>query len=318
MRRPRHAGQFRRRLAAGQLDLAIAAGVNVICHGFDQEAYLRAGILSPSGRVRPFSAEADGYVRGEGVAVVALKRLEDAERDGDPIRAVIRAASQSHDGRTGGQFGPSAKTQAALVRRTAERAGITPDVLGYVEAHATGTKLGDEVEASGLAGALDGAERAGGPDGRLWIGALKAVIGHTEGAAGLFGLVKAILVIEHGLIPAIPGLAGPIVPSGANGSALGFPAAPVAWPRQPGRDRLAGVSSFGLGGANAHVVLSDAPETAPAQARRDTGARYFPLSAATPAALNAWRTSLTLTDMYARQTLGGLARMLALQGQDAR
>ncbi len=278
-------------LAAGQLDLAIAAGVSVICHGFDQEAYLRAGILSPTGRVRPFSAEADGYVRGEGVAVVALKRLADAERDGDPIRAVIRAASQSHDGRAGGQFGPSAQTQAALVRRAAQRADVTPDALGYVECHATGTKLGDEAEALGLAGALDGAERAAGPDGRLWVGALKAVIGHTEGAAGLFGLVKAVLVVEHGLIPPIPGLVELAAPIAANASVLGFPTAPVPWPHQPGRDRLAGVSSFGLGGANAHVVISDPPQTAPASARRDLGARYFPLSAATPAARAALASS---------------------------
>lgn len=139
-------------LAAGQLDLAIAAGVNVICHGFDQEAYLRAGILSPSGRVRPFSAEADGYVRGEGVAVVALKRLEDAERDGDPIRAVIRAASQSHDGRTGGQFGPSAKTQAALVRRTAERAGITPQLIDSTPAAGTADAKLDPDAADELTG----------------------------------------------------------------------------------------------------------------------------------------------------------------------
>lgn len=280
-------------LAGGQVNMAIAGGVSVICHGFDQEALLRAGVLSPNGRVRPFSEEADGYVRGEGVAVVVMKRLADALRDNDPVRAVIMAAAQAHDGRTGGQFGPSAQTQAALIRRTTAKAGISPAELGYVEAHATGTKLGDKAEATGLVAALDGAGKAAGPDGRLWVGVLKTVIGHTEGAAGLFGLIKAVLVLEHDLIPGIPALSEPPAgqePAGQEPAGqdvvLGFPAAGVPWPRADGQPRLAGVNSFGLGGAIAHVVLCDPPARAATPSQPGIGARIFPLSAATPSALD--------------------------------
>lgn len=269
-------------LAGGQVDMAIAGGVSVICHGFGHEALLRAGVLSPDGRVRPFSEEAGGYVRGEGVAVVVMKRLADAIRDNDPVRAVIVAASQAHDGRTGGQFGPSSQTQAALIRRTTARAGVSPAALGYVEAHATGTKLGDKAEATALAAAMDGAGKAAGPNGRLWLGVLKTVIGHTEGAAGLFGLIKAVLVLEHDLVPAISGLAEP--PAGRD-AVLGFPATAVPWPRADGQPRLAGVNSFGFGGAIAHVVISDPPARAATPSHGGTGSRIFPLSAATPSAL---------------------------------
>ncbi len=280
-------------LAAGHVDVAIAGGVSVICHGFDQEALLRAGLLSPTGRSRPFSEGADGYVRGEGVAVVVLKRLADAQRDGDPIRAVIRGASQTHDGRSGGQFSPSPQTQAEMIRQTARRAGIAPTDLGYVEAHATGTKLGDEAEATGLVQALGGAARAGGPEGRLWVGAIKATIGHTEAAAGLFGLVKAILVLENDSIPAISGLVAPSASVAGLGSLLGLPTAPVPWPRAAGQPRAAGVSSFGLGGANAHVVLTDPPVPAAAGTRPGgRGTRLLPLSAGTATALSALAASL--------------------------
>ena len=280
-------------LAAGQIDTAIAAGASIICHGFDQEAYLRAGILSPTGQARPFSEDANGYVRGEGVAVVVMKRLADAQRDGDPVRAVIRGTSQSHDGRSGGQFSPTAQTQAALIRLTARKAGISPAELGYIEAHATGTKVGDRAEATGLVMALDGARRTAGPQDRLWLGALKAAIGHTEGAAGIFGLIKAVLVLEHDLIPAVPGLVAPQTSLVELGPVLGFPTAPVAWPRTAGLPRLVGVSSFGLGGANAHVVISDPPATAaPVTRPGGPGPRVFPLSAATASALTALTGSL--------------------------
>lgn len=272
-------------LSVGQVSMAIAAGANVICHGFDQEAYIKAGILSPSGRSRPFSEEANGYVRGDGVAVVILKRLEDAERDGDPVRAVIRGVAQGHDGRIGGQFSPSSELQAELIRRATARAGVTPGALGYIEAHATGTRLGDAAEATGLIRALDGESAVAGPDDRLWVGALKPVIGHTEGAAGVFGLVKAVLVLENERIPAIPAFTRPAAHIGVDGSPLGFPASSVPWPRTPGRPRLAGVSSFGLGGADAHVVLSDVQPPPAAAANGNPGSRIFPVSAATPGAL---------------------------------
>jgi acyl transferase domain-containing protein len=272
-------------LAAEQVELAVAAGVQVICHGFDQEAFAKAGILSPSGRVRLFSDESDGYVRGDGVAAVILKRLADAERDGDPIRALIRGVAQSHDGRAGGQFSPEPDVQASLIRRATQRAGVTPAALGYVEAHATGTRAGDRAEALGIIRALDGEQVASGPAGKLWVGAVKSLIGHTEGAAGLFGLIKAILVLENERIPVIPGLTQLMTDLSASQSPVAFPTQPVAWPRKPGRPRLAGVSSFGIGGANVHVVISEAPPPPPNGACHGPGTRLFPLSAASREAL---------------------------------
>lgn len=274
-------------LSARQVSTAIAAGANVICHGFDQEAYTKAGILSPAGRARAFGEDADGYVRGDGIAVVVMKRLDDAERDGDPIRAVIRGVAQGHDGQAGGQFGPSSAAQAELIRRASARAGITPGALGYVEAHATGTRLGDRTEAAGLVRALDG-ETAAGPANRLWAGALKPVIGHTEGAAGVFGLIRAVLVLENESIPAIAGFRLPASDVAVGGTPVSFPATPVPWPRTAGRARLAGVSSYGLGGSGAHVVVAEAapPARAPApDGRRKPTGVFFPLSATTRGAL---------------------------------
>ncbi|HUY45954.1 MAG TPA: beta-ketoacyl synthase N-terminal-like domain-containing protein [Streptosporangiaceae bacterium] len=275
-------------LTSGDIDMAVAAGVSVICHGFGHEAYRKAGLLSPSGRVSPFSDHADGYVRGEGAAVVVLKRLADAQRDGDPIRAVIRGSAQCHDGRSGGQFAPDPRIQADLVRRATARAGITPDHLGYIEAHATGTQAGDLAEVTGIIGALGDAAKASGPDGRLWLGSLKANIGHTEGAAGVFGLVRAALVLENELIPAIPEFTRPMAQVQLEKAPVGFPEAGVPWPASPGGQRWAGVSSFGLGGANAHVVLSEAPPSPPAGTGSwaAPGVWALPLSAATPRALS--------------------------------
>jgi acyl transferase domain-containing protein len=276
-------------LSTGLVPMAIVGGTSVICHGFEQEAFFKGGFLSRSGRVNSFGENADGYVRGEGVAVIVLKRLADAERDGDPIRAVIRGVAQGHDGRAGGQFLPDAGRQTELIRRATAHAGITPDALGYVEAHAPGTRLGDVAEANGLIGALNSAPAAAGPDGRLWVGSLKGNIGHTEGAAGLFGLIKATLVLEHGLIPPIPGFTRPLPDIPAADAPLGFPTGTVDWPSTDAGPRLAGVSSFGLGGSNAHVVLAEAPRPSadPSDGRADGGAgsRLFPLSAATPQAL---------------------------------
>lgn len=291
-------------LAAGHVETAVAAGVQVICHGFDQEAYASSGILSPAGRPHMFSDESDGYVRGEGAAVLILKRLADAERDGDPIRAVIRGVAQSHDGRAGGQFSPEPEVQARLIRRATQRAGVSPTALGYVEAHATGTRAGDRAEALGIRTALAGAQAAAGPAGKLWVGAVKSLIGHTEGAAGVFGLIKAILVLEHEQIPVIPGLTRLMAELSTGPAAVAFPTQPVAWPRQPDRPRLAGVSSFGIGGANVHVVISEPPPPRPAAAH-GPGAQLFPLSAASKPALA--RLATRLADWLARHPDADLA-----------
>jgi acyl transferase domain-containing protein len=272
-------------LASGQVDLAVAAGVSVICHGYSHAAYHMAGLLSPTGNVSLFSDAADGYVRGEGAAVVVLKRLVDAQRDGDPVRAVILGAAQSHDGRAGGQFAPDPDVQASLIRHATERAGVSAGLLGYIEAHATGTQAGDLAEAKGVIGALAGTTAAAGPGGRLWLGSAKANIGHTEGAAGVFGLVKAVLVLENEQIPPIPGFTTPMAGIPVDAAPIAFPASQVPWPGSASARRLAGVSSFGIGGANAHLVVAEAAASVPATAGPGSGRWLFPLSAASPAAL---------------------------------
>src|SRR5690606_19191920 len=153
---------------------------------------------APGGRPKVFDAEADGYVRSEGCGVVVLKRLDDALTDGDSVRAVIAGSAMSQDGRSNGLMAPNKSAQEAVLRAAIARAGVRPDDVAYVEAHGTGTALGDPIEVTALAAVLC---EGRGPDKPLLIGSLKANIGHTEAAAGIAGLIKAMLVLEHRTIP---------------------------------------------------------------------------------------------------------------------
>ncbi|MFD4553691.1 acyltransferase domain-containing protein [Streptomyces sp. NPDC058469] len=234
-------------LRTGETDTAIAAGVNVLLSPVVGVAFQRAGALAPDGRCKPFSTAADGIGRGEGCAAVLLKRLSDAERDGDRVLAVIRATAVNSDGRSNGLLAPNPAAQQALLSTAYARAGLAPAHVDHVEAHGTGTPLGDPIEAGAL-GAVLGAGRD--PEQPLLLGSVKGNLGHLESAAGITGLVKTVLALHHDLVP--PSLHGTTL----DDARLRVVTEPEPWPRYSGT-ATAGISGFGFGGTNAHAVLEE-------------------------------------------------------------
>jgi acyl transferase domain-containing protein/acyl-CoA synthetase (AMP-forming)/AMP-acid ligase II/acyl carrier protein len=246
-----------RSLQFGECDLALAAGVNLILSGELTAIFQEARMLAADFRCKAFDATADGYVRSEGCGVVVLKRLSDAQRDGDPILAVIRGSAVNHDGRSNGITAPNGSAQQAVIRAALRDAGVQPSQVSYVEAHGTGTPLGDPIEASALRAVLAPGRPASDP---CLIGTAKTNFGHLESAAGILGLMKTVLALEHSVIPGQLHLSA-LNPKIDPGTVLRFSARPLPWPERAG-GRLAGVSSFGFGGTNAHVVLAQAPKAA--------------------------------------------------------
>ncbi|KAB8161290.1 amino acid adenylation domain-containing protein [Streptomyces sp. 3MP-14] len=242
-------------LRRGETGLALAGGT--LLHSAPQYtiAETKGGFLSPAGRSRPWDASADGYVRAEGVALVAIRRLADALADGDPIHAVIIGSGINQDGHTAGITVPSADAQVELIQRVCADAGITPGDLQYVEAHATSTAVGDPIEAAALARALAVGRT---PGSTPYVGSVKANIGHTESAAGVAGLIKAALALKHRTIP--PQLHVDRLNPAIDEASLPFriPGEATPWPAHAGPAR-AGVNAFGFGGTNAHVLLEEPP-----------------------------------------------------------
>ncbi|MFI6574196.1 amino acid adenylation domain-containing protein [Nocardiopsis sp. NPDC050513] len=273
-------------LRRGESTVALAGGA--LLHMTPQYtiAETKGGFLSADGRSRTFDASADGYVRAEGVGMVALKRLSRALGDGDPVHAVITATGVNQDGRTDGITVPNPDAQVRLVERVCAEAGITPGDLQYVEAHGTSTPVGDPVEAGALGRALAVGRAAGAP---CYVGSVKANIGHTESAAGVAGLIKTVMSLKHGVIA--PQINLDELHPGIDAGSLPYtiPTEATPWPRHDGPAR-AGVNSFGFGGTNAHVLLEEAPprRDSPAPAvrpRRSHGYAVLPLSARDPRAL---------------------------------
>ena len=243
-----------RALRDGDCDTALAGGVSLLLAPTLSRSFAAAGMLAADGRCRSFDAAAAGYGRGEGAGMVVLRRLADAQAAGDPVLAVLRGSAINQDGRSAGLTAPNGPAQTELIRRALAAAGLGPDDIDYIEAHGTGTPLGDPIEAHALAAAFAGRAR------RLAIGSVKTNIGHTEAAAGIAGLIKAVLMLGHDAIP--PSLhfrrLNPAISSGAE--LLEVPTV-----LRPGVRRI-GVSSFGFSGTNAHVVLEAPPPTAPRRA----------------------------------------------------
>ena len=244
-----------RALADGECAAAIVGGVNLLLQAGVTVNFSKAGFMSPDGRCRAFDAGANGYVRGEGAGVVVLKPLAAALADGDAIHAVISGSAVNQDGRSNGLTAPSRAAQEAVVREACRRAGVRPGRLQYVEAHGTGTPLGDPIEAAAL-GAVLGDGRAEG--GRCAIGSVKSNIGHLEAAAGIAGVIKVALALRHRELPGSLHLHRPNPEIAWGALPIAVQATTSPWPGDPG-DGLAGVSSFGFGGTNAHVVLAEAP-----------------------------------------------------------
>ncbi len=251
-------------LRAGDCRLALAGGVNLILAPDIFIALSRARMLAPDGRCKTFDAAADGFARGEGCAIVALKLLADAVADGDRVLAVIRGTAVNQDGPSSGLTAPNGTAQEAVIRAALAQADLAPGAVGYIEAHGTGTELGDPLEARAL-----GAVFAKGRSQPLLIGSVKTNLGHLEAAAGAIGLVKTIVSLRHGVVPAHLHLTKPSEHIAWDDLNLTVSPRAVAFPEIDGR-RIAGVSSFGFSGTNAHVIVEAPPEasvrSAPARA----------------------------------------------------
>ena len=244
-----------RSLRRGECDLALAGAVNLLLSPDPTIAFSQMGMMAADGRSKAFDADADGYVRSEGCGVVVLKRLSDAVQDGDSILAVVRGSAVNHAGRSNGLTAPNGPAQQAVMREALDDAGVAPAEIGYVEAHGTGTPLGDPIEFNALkAVVLEGR----GSSEPCLIGSVKTNIGHLEAAAGIAGLIKTVLCLQHGEIPAHLHLKRLNPQIELDGTPLSIPRQPVAWPGGRKR-RLAGVSSFGFGGTNAHLIVEEAP-----------------------------------------------------------
>ncbi|MCW2306576.1 SDR family NAD(P)-dependent oxidoreductase [Rhodobium gokarnense] len=256
-------------LLAGKCDAALVGGVNLCLAPDGFEGPHQAGMLSPTGRCHTFAADADGYARGEGVAVLVLKRLVDAERDGDRVLAVVAGGAENHGGRAGALTAPNAKAQARLIVEA--MAGIDPETISFIEVHGTGTELGDPVEINGLKRAYE--ELLGERRADIGLGAVKPNIGHLEAAAGLAGVVKVVMAMGRGELPPTIGCDAPNPHIDLQGSPFRLVTAREAWPKKNDAPRRAGVSSFGFGGTNAHVVLESYDGAR--EARRSLPPRQF-------------------------------------------
>jgi len=242
-----------------ECDAAIAGGVNLQLEPFMMILQARANMLSPEGKCKTFDQKANGFARGEGCGVVLLKRLSDAMKDGDRIHAVIRGTAINHDGPSGGLTVPNGPMQQDVIRRALENGRVDPLQVSYVEAHGTGTELGDPIEIEAL-----GRSYCHNRDGRhpLTVGSVKTNIGHCESAAGIAGLIKTIVGLEHQTIPAQIHFETPNPHIPWDRYPIEIARTEQAWSPIDGR-RIAGVSSFGFSGTNAHVVMEEAPSVVP-------------------------------------------------------
>ncbi|MEP6999079.1 MAG: SDR family NAD(P)-dependent oxidoreductase [bacterium] len=311
-----------------ECSIALAGGVNAMLIPAYFIALSRLNMLSPVGQCRAFDADGKGYVRGEGAGLVALRKLSDAERDGDRIYAVIRGSAVNQDGHTNGITVPSQASQEVVVREACRRAGVRPHDIGYVEAHGTGTPVGDPIEAHAL-GSVVGRHRADGDT--CVIGSVKTNIGHLESAAGIAGLLKATLALAHEQIP--PNLHFDTPHPGIPFERFHIRVATAleSWPRSA-TPRYAGVNSFGFGGTNAHVILGEAPACHPERAQRVEGSapgchperaqrvegsapNILPMSARSAAAMRARAASLAdyLGTLDETTTLDDVCRTAAIR-----
>ncbi|MGW2696446.1 type I polyketide synthase [Streptomyces sp. NPDC001296] len=299
-----------------ECDVALAGGVSLMLASRTTRSFLRMGMLSPTARCRAFDAAADGFVRGEGCAVVVLKRLRDAVRDGDRVLAVVRGSAVNQDGRSDGLAAPSAVAQQALFRQALTRAAVDPGDVGMIEAHGTGTPVGDPVEFTSLA-RVYGTGRD-----RCALGSVKTNLGHLEPAAGVTGLLKAVMCLRQGVVPASLHFTRWNTAIEAEGTRFFVPDRLTDWPARTAT-RLAAVSSFGFSGTNAHVVLEQAPVPArrgsPGTRRpaRPAAARchvlLIPAGSADVLPTAARRLADWLEDEGASTPLGDIAHTLALR-----
>ncbi|TXK39232.1 SDR family NAD(P)-dependent oxidoreductase [Nonomuraea sp. C10] len=273
-------------LRRGECDLAVAAGASLTMH---PSLYIQAcaGLMMCSdGRCKTFDESADGYVMGEGGGLVVLERLSSAVAAGRRIHAVLRGSAVNQDGRSNGLTAPSRRAQADVIGRALAAARVSPDDVAYVEAHGSGTRLGDAIELSALHDVFG--RRS--PDRPLRVGAIKTNIGHTQAAAGVAGLIKSVLILKNGQIPPSLHLTNPAAAFPENGAIR--PVTGLEPLPQGDEPALAGVSSFGLSGTNAHLIVEKAPPPAPPETPARDTVHLLPLSAGSAAALREQATRL--------------------------
>ena len=267
-------------LQLGECDLALAGAVNLLLSPRVVAAFNETGVLSPSGRCKSFDEQADGYVRAEGAVVFVLKRLDDAQRDGDRVLAVLRGTAVNHDGNSSRFTLPSGQAQQDVCRAALRRAGVDPAAVGMIEAHGTGTRAGDLVELTSLTSVY------GDGDGRCAVGSVKTNLGHTESAAGMVGLLKAVLAVDRGEIPASLNFRRLPAEIERSVGRLFVPTQTTAWPADAAR--IAAVCSYGVGGTNAHAIVEQPPAVVRAVRADETKRRRtFLLSARSTDALEA-------------------------------
>ena len=243
-------------LQRGEVDLALAGGVNAILSPGVSRFMMEVGMLSPTGHCRPFDASADGYVRGEGCGMVVLKRLSEAEADGDRIYAVIRGSAVNQNGASAGLTVPNGPAQERVMAEALSQAGASPSDVDYLEAHATGSQLGDPIELNAAASVYGKGRDAEHP---LLVGSVKSNIGHIESAAGIAAFIKTVLSMNRGAIPKSLHIETPNPNFEWDQNPVLITSDKTAWPTNSARPPLAGVNAFGLSGTNAHVLVEGYP-----------------------------------------------------------
>lgn len=300
-------------LRNGECDLAVSAGVSLMLTPELHVEFSRLRGMSADGRCRSFSSDTDGTGWSEGSAAVVLKRLSDAQRDGDPVLAVLRGTAVNHDGHAASLTTPSGPAQQRVIRAALAASGLQPDDIDYLEAHGTGTKLGDPIEGTALGEVFGGSHSHAEP---LWVGSAKSNLGHTQAAAGLAGVMKVVLAMRHDTLPKTLHIAEPTPAVDWEGAGMALVRDRRPWPAKD-VPRRAGVSSFGIGGTNAHVIVEEPPRPAGRTAEETAPAPLpptvpFVVSGHSDAALRRQAENLHLhLGMNIQDRLGDVARSLA-------
>jgi acyl transferase domain-containing protein/NAD(P)-dependent dehydrogenase (short-subunit alcohol dehydrogenase family) len=286
-------------LQAGRADMVVTGGVDTFNDIFMYMCFSKTPALSPTGDAKPFAANSDGTILGEGLGMMVLKRLSDAERDGDRIYAIIRGMGSSSDGKGNAVYAPSAEGQARALRNAYQNAQVDPATIELVEAHGTGTKVGDATEIRGLTSVYGDADREG-----SWcaLGSVKSMIGHTKAAAGAAGLIKAAMALHHRVLPPTLKVAAPNEAAAPNTTPFYVNTEIRPWLPSRKHPRRAGVSAFGFGGSNFHCVLEEyvAPDPVAAEVDWDGRVQILPLSADDRSGLR-----IILEDLHAAITAQG-------------